>query len=64
MFTVDTSRIYEVAFADAFQLAVIWLQVAPVPAVAVGAAGAAGDVAYVLVPELPLVPQLFVALTR
>jgi hypothetical protein len=53
-----------VALAEADQFAVIWEQAAPEPALAVGTAGVAGKVAYVIVPELALVPQLFFARTR
>ena len=48
---------------DELQFAEIDVHAALVPAVDVGAAGVAGNVAYVMVDELALVPQLFVALT-
>jgi hypothetical protein len=63
VFTVETSRKYAVAFAEAAQFAEIEVQAALLPAAATGAAGI-GDVAKVMVPELALVPHELVARTR
>jgi hypothetical protein len=45
VFTVETSRKYAVAFADAAQFAEIEVQATLLPADALGVAGVAGDVA-------------------
>jgi hypothetical protein len=62
VFTVETSRKYPVALAEAFQLAVIWEQVAPVPAVAAGTGGVPGLTVTASV-LAALVPQLLPAVT-
>ena len=62
--TVETSKKYPVALTDADQFAEMEVHAALVPAAGVGAAGVAGKVAYVIVPELALVPQLLAARTR
>jgi len=49
--------------AEAVQLVVICVHDAPEPAFDVGAAGVAGNVAYVIMPEFAEVPQLLTALT-
>ena len=50
--------------AEAAQLAEIDVQVALVPADATGAAGVAGNVAYVITAEFALVPHELFARTR
>jgi hypothetical protein len=64
LFTVETSRKYAVAFADADQFAEIDEQATLLPAAAVGVAGVAGNVAYVIADELALVPHELLARTR
>ena len=60
---MDTSSLYEVAFAEAAQLAVIWEHAAAEPAFAVGVAGVPGLTVTARL-EAALVPQLFPAVTE
>jgi hypothetical protein len=64
LLTVDTSRKYAVAFVDAAQFAEIEVQATLLPADALGVAGVAGNVAYVIGDELALVPHELFARTR
>jgi hypothetical protein len=59
---VETSSWYDVAPVTEFQLAVIWLQVAPDPAWAAGAAGR-GVIVTMALPVMGVVPPAFVPLT-